>query len=76
MVTRIMRKMHNRPSPGECITVFFGDDRALDCVATLIHSTDFSGIMIYHDGKAIDEELAVGWMPAHDLPADSERETT
>jgi len=66
MATRIMRKMHDRPEPGQSIVVFTDDDRELECTATMMWIEDWAGIMIYHKRKAIDESKAVGWMPATD----------
>jgi hypothetical protein len=55
--------MHDRPDPGQTIVVYFQDGSSKHCNATMIWSGEFSGIMIYHNGKAIDESTAVGWMP-------------
>lgn len=63
MVTRMMRNMSVRPCGGMIIEVFMKDDTVQECSATKIVSDSFTGIMIYHKGKSIDESKAAGWMP-------------
>lgn len=60
-----LRPMSDRPSGGRIITVCLLDGTQLvRCFTTMIHQGNRSWVMIYHDGKAIDESLAAGWWGA------------
>lgn len=54
--------MNKRPLPGRRIIVFMKNGKELDCCATNIIMDGFTGIMIYHKGRAINEEEAEGWL--------------
>ena len=59
-----LRPMHERPRPGQRVTVALKDGTQLaDCCATMICVEDRRGIVIYHGKKAVDETTAKGWWP-------------
>lgn len=63
VVTLPKKPMHARPRAGQHVTVFMRDGTCLDCNATMIRVADRSGIVLYHERKAIDEAKAEGWLP-------------
>lgn len=61
-------KMHIRPKKGRQLTVLMRDGTQLkDCHATMVYIGFRAGIVIYHNRRAIDESLALGWWPARAL---------
>lgn len=63
-VATLMRPMHKRPVAGQKIIVYKKTGGKLDCCATRITMTGFSGIMIYNNGRVIDEDKMSGWWPS------------
>lgn len=66
MQTIGLRPMHERPRPGQVVTVLLRDGTQLDnCHATsvVLCGQDKRGIVIYYKRKAVDELLAKGWWP-------------
>ena len=60
-VVALMNPMHKRPEPGQKISVFKKNGTSLDCFATRITSERFVGIVIYCNGRAINENEMAGW---------------
>ncbi|HET9642740.1 MAG TPA: hypothetical protein VFP68_05180 [Burkholderiaceae bacterium] len=59
-----LRPMHQRPQPGECITVMMRDGQQVPgCIATLVHMQGWSGIVIYSGRRPLREHAALGWWP-------------
>lgn len=55
--------MHKRPKAGQQIKVVMKGSKLLDCTCTMVTSHQGTSIVIYHNGKAIDESRALGWWP-------------
>lgn len=53
--------MWKRPLPGRKIIVLKKRGLKIECFTTHVTSANGSGIVIYHNGKAIDEMTADGW---------------
>jgi hypothetical protein len=62
-IKRLKFSMCNRPAPGQRITVYMRDGEELECTATMVRSGKSYAIIIYHNGRAINENKASGWWP-------------
>lgn len=61
-----MRPMHQRPNCRK-IVVQMKDGRQLACSACDVYTREWSGVIIYHKRKAIDESGAEGWWPVQEI---------